>query len=194
MDLPASLAWLVDEAGASPGPDRFLAELGGRLLADGLPLAGGALTLALPHPIIARRTWLWQAETGAVIEGRWASSAVRSSQAGRDWLAGLGPVSETRSARRRTVRSPGMNQDPAVRPRRGRPPAPGRALRRGAPSRPGRAGGAGSAARGLSRPAQCRGCRRARYAWRTGETIRAALLYADLRDFTAHVRGDRPRR
>jgi hypothetical protein len=44
MDLPGPLAWLVDEAGASPGPDRFLAELGGRLLADGLPLAGGALT------------------------------------------------------------------------------------------------------------------------------------------------------
>jgi hypothetical protein len=43
MDLPAPLAWLVDEAGASPGPDRFLAELGGRLLADSLPLAGGAL-------------------------------------------------------------------------------------------------------------------------------------------------------
>ena len=41
MDLPAPLAWLVDEAGATPGPDRFLAELGGRLLADGLPLAGG---------------------------------------------------------------------------------------------------------------------------------------------------------
>ena len=25
MDLPAPIAWLVDEAGASPGPDRFLA-------------------------------------------------------------------------------------------------------------------------------------------------------------------------
>ena len=49
MDLPAPLAWLVDEAGASSGPDRFLAELGGRPLADGLPLAGGALTLAVPH-------------------------------------------------------------------------------------------------------------------------------------------------
>src|SRR5437899_8595094 len=68
MDLPASLAWLVDEAGASPGPDRFLAELGRRLLAEGLPLAGGALTLAVPDPIIARRTWLWRAETGAGIE------------------------------------------------------------------------------------------------------------------------------
>lgn len=58
------LAWLVDEAGTSPGPESFLADLGGRLLADGLPLAGGALTLAVPHPIIARRTWLWRAETG----------------------------------------------------------------------------------------------------------------------------------
>src|SRR5260370_5939152 len=64
MDLPAPLAWLVDEAGASPGPDRFLAELGSRLLADGLPLAGGALTLAVPHPIIARRTWLWRGGGG----------------------------------------------------------------------------------------------------------------------------------
>ncbi|KGM30904.1 hypothetical protein, partial [Inquilinus limosus] len=68
MDLPPSLAWLVDDAGASPGPDRFLADLGGRLLADGLPLAGGALTLAVPHPIVARRTWLWRAGTGTVIE------------------------------------------------------------------------------------------------------------------------------
>src|SRR4051794_4646544 len=93
MDLPAPIAWLVDEAGASPGPDRFLAELGGRLLSDGLPLAGGALTLAVPHPIIARRTWLWRAETGAVIEAlRFAGSTL--GQAGRDWLAGLGPVQE----------------------------------------------------------------------------------------------------
>src|SRR5690349_11252588 len=68
MDLPGPLAWLVDEASASTGPDRFLAELGSRLLADGLPLAGGALALAVPHPIIARRTFLWRAETGAVIE------------------------------------------------------------------------------------------------------------------------------
>jgi hypothetical protein len=59
------LAWLVDEASAASGPDRFLAELGRRLLADGLPLAGGALTLASPHPVIARRTWLGRGESGA---------------------------------------------------------------------------------------------------------------------------------
>ena len=68
MELTSTLAWLVDAAGASPGADRFLAELGTRLIADGLPLAGGALTLAVPHPIIARRTWLWRAENGEVIE------------------------------------------------------------------------------------------------------------------------------
>jgi hypothetical protein len=95
MDLSAPLAWLVDEAGASPGPDRFLAELGSRLLADGLPLAGGALTLAVPHPIIARRTWLWRAETGAVIEALDFVGARRGT-AGRDWLADLGPVQEDR--------------------------------------------------------------------------------------------------
>jgi len=95
MDLPAPLAWLLDEASASPGPDSLLAELGSRLRADGLPLAGGALTLALPHPIIARRTWLWRAETGAVIEALgFADTSL--GQAGRDWLAALGPVREHR--------------------------------------------------------------------------------------------------
>src|SRR5881396_1081920 len=93
MDLPAPLAWLVDEAGASPGPDRFLAELGGRLLADGLPLAGGALTHAVPHPIISRRTWLWRAETGAVIEAL-GFAAGPLDQAGHNWLIKFGPVHE----------------------------------------------------------------------------------------------------
>jgi adenylate cyclase len=86
MDLPPPLAWLVDEAGGSPGPDRSLAELGGRLNADGLPLAGGALTLAVPHPIIARRTWLRRTETGAVIEALGFAGAPLG-HAGRDWLA-----------------------------------------------------------------------------------------------------------
>src|SRR5713101_1477769 len=94
MDLPAPLAWLVDEAGASPGPDRFLAELGGRLLTEGLPLAGGALTLAMPHPIIARRTWLWRAETGVVIEalgfGALGTAGAGQGDVGRDWLTRLG--------------------------------------------------------------------------------------------------------
>src|SRR5258708_23853549 len=89
MDLPAPLAWLVDEAGASLGPDLFLAELGSRLLADGLPVAGGALTLAVPHPIIARRTWLWRAETGAVIEALGFAVGGPLGQTGREWLAGL---------------------------------------------------------------------------------------------------------
>jgi adenylate cyclase len=98
MDLPAPIAWLVDEACASAAPELFLAELGGLLLADGLPLAGGALTLALPHPIIARRTWLWRVETGVVIEAlSFASMGLAGTgggaergKVGRDWLAGLG--------------------------------------------------------------------------------------------------------
>lgn len=93
MDLPTHLAWLVDEASASPGPDRFLAELGGRLLADGFPLVGGTLTLAVPHPIVTRRTWLWRAETGAVIEALGFADSPQS-QAGGDWLSALGPVQE----------------------------------------------------------------------------------------------------
>jgi len=68
MPLSSTLSWLLDWAAETAGPDRLLAELGAHLAADGLPLAGGALTLAVPHPLIARRTWLWRAESGEVIE------------------------------------------------------------------------------------------------------------------------------
>jgi class 3 adenylate cyclase len=94
MRLPSALSWLIDEASAVQGPDQFLTKLGAQLISDGLPLAGGALTLAAPHPIIARRTWLWRTGTGAVIEalGFAALGAAGPAQgnAGRDWLAGLG--------------------------------------------------------------------------------------------------------
>ncbi len=68
MQFNSALAWLVDAAAASPAADLFLARLGARLIEDGAPLVGGALTLAAPHPLIARRTWLWRAESGEVIE------------------------------------------------------------------------------------------------------------------------------
>jgi adenylate cyclase len=96
MQLSSSLAWLVDAAGAFHGADRFLAALGEHLIADGLPLAGGALTLTAPHPIIARRTWLWRAETGLVIEELGfrpvglAGQGPGQGNVGRDWLTGLG--------------------------------------------------------------------------------------------------------
>jgi adenylate cyclase len=189
IDLPAPLAWLVDEAGASSGPDRFLAELGGRLLAGGLPLAGGALTLAVPHPIIARRTWLWRAETGAVIEAlSFAGAAFR--QAGRDWLAGLGPVQEDTIGPR--LDSPGP--DPPVLGWAGTRPfglAEAGRLRQAArfaaapiAALAGRAALAALLEAYLGRRSAARvqagAARRG-----TGETIRAALLSADLRDFTA---------
>ena len=91
MRLPPTLAWLVDEASAVRGADQFLADLGARLIADGLPLAGGALTLTAAHPIIARRTWLWRAETGRVIEALgFGALGAEPGKVGRDWLAGLG--------------------------------------------------------------------------------------------------------
>ena len=68
MVLSSTLSWLVDAAAEAAGADRLLAELGAHLLADGLPLVGGALTLAVPHPLIARRTWLWRADSREVIE------------------------------------------------------------------------------------------------------------------------------
>src|SRR5689334_25282272 len=98
MLLSSTLCWLVDRAAESAGADRLLAELGAHLAADGLPLAGGALTLEVPHPLIARRTWLWRAETGEVIEALGfapggplaALDATPSNHAGRQWLTGIG--------------------------------------------------------------------------------------------------------
>src|SRR5450631_3203677 len=97
MQLSSTLSWLVDAAGETPGVDRLLAELGAHLVGDGVPLAGGALTLAVPHPLIARRTWLWRAESGEVIEALGfapagpaaAPEATTSNDPGRRWLAGI---------------------------------------------------------------------------------------------------------
>jgi class 3 adenylate cyclase len=195
MDLPSPLAWLVDEAGASPGPERFLAELGRRLLADGLPLSGGALTLSLPHPIIARRTWLWRAETGAVIEAL-AFAAAPQSEAGREWLAGLGPVWEARIG-------PTQDNQALDSPLLGWAGVANGVG--GSAFGPAEAGLLHEVARFSAAPLAALAAREARaalleaYLGRrsaarvqagalargTGETIRAALLCADLRDFTA---------
>src|ERR1700716_603194 len=94
MKLPITLAWLLDEASSSTAADHFLAALGAKLIADGVPLAGGALTLAAPHPMIARRTWLWQADTAVVIEalgfGVLDSAGPGQGDVGRDWLTRIG--------------------------------------------------------------------------------------------------------
>jgi len=97
MQLSSTLSWLVDAAAETAGADRLLAELGAHLVEDGLPLAGGALTLDVPHPLIARRTWLWRADSGEVIEalgfalGGLAATrqANAPDDAGRRWLAGI---------------------------------------------------------------------------------------------------------
>ena len=106
MQLSSTLSWLVDSASEARSADLLLAELGTHLLSDGLPLAGGALTLAVPHPLIARRTWLWRAASGEIIEALGfapggplaAFHGAASDDSGRRWLAGLaaGIVQEDR--------------------------------------------------------------------------------------------------
>ena len=184
MQLPSTLIWLIDEASATPDPDYFLTALAGKLIADGLPLAGGALTLAAPHPIIARRTWLWRAETGAVIEALGFGGGPLG-QAGREWLAQLGPVQED------TVGTA--------------PDSPVLGWAGTQPFGPAEAGRLRQAARFVAAPLAALTARGAlaalleaylgrRSAARvqagalrrgTGETINSALLCADLRDFTA---------
>jgi class 3 adenylate cyclase len=191
MDLPAPLAWLVDEASASPSPDRFLAELGARLLADGLPLAGGALTLAVPHPIIARRTWMWRSETGAVIEALGFAGGL-FSQAGQKWLAELGPIHDNIAGS-----APAGPLLAWAGTRAFDPAETGRlneAARFAAAPLAGLAARAALAAlleaylgRRSAARVQAGASRRG-----TGETIRAALLFADLRDFTAMSEATEP--
>ena len=191
----STLTWLVDAASASPGADRFLAELGAHLIADGLPLAGGALTLAVPHPIIARRTWLWRAENGEVIEAVGFAPADSQAQGRRippampaaaGWPGSrAGRCMKTSWARDRMDRcSAGSVRAQFTEAEIGRLREAARFAAAPLAALSARATltatleaylGRRSAARVLAGP-----LRRD-----VGETIRAALLYADLRSFTA---------
>ena len=195
MQLSSTLSWLVDAAAETPGADFFLAELGARLIEDGAPLAGGALTLALSHPLIARRGWLWRAESGEVIEalefvaGGLATAAPASppGDTGRRWLKGL---------------AAGLVHEEAVGPRPGGPLLSWIGPR---PFTPDETNRLRQAARFAAAPLAALTARATltaaleaylgrRSAARVlaaplrrdiGETIEAALLYADLRGFTA---------
>lgn len=190
MELPPPLAWLLDEAVTLGDADRFLPALGERLLAEGLPLAGGALTLAAPHPIIARRVWLWRADTGAVIEALGFASLGRPvpepASVGRDWLAGLGsgplaaavagagpdaPLLEWAMSRPLDPAESELVREVA---RFAASPLAALTLRATMASLLETYLGRRSAAEVLA----------GRLRRETGETIRAALLYADLRGFT----------
>jgi class 3 adenylate cyclase len=193
MELSSTFAWLVDAAANSAGADRFLAELGAHLVRDGLPLAGGALTLDVPHPLIARRTWLWRAGNGDVIEALGFAPAGLAMEpsppgdAGRRWLAGLaaGPVHEDTIGPRPDGPSLGwagpraFTADEVDRLRQVArfAAAPLAVIAAHAKLTAALEAylGRRSAARVLAAP-----LRRA-----VGETIQAALLYADLRGFTA---------
>ena len=194
MQLTSTLAWLVDAAAETPTSERFLANLGSRLIKDGAPLSGGALTLASPHPLIARRTWLWRAGNGEVVEAlgfvAGAHSAAEDSppgESGRRWLAGLaaGPVHEDLvgptpdGPRLGWVGPRPLTRDEADRLHEAArfAAAPLAALTARATLTAALEAylGRRSAARVLAGPLR-RG---------VGETIEAALLFADLRGFTA---------
>lgn len=195
MQLSPTLSWLVDLAAEIAGADRLLAELGARLMAGGLPLAGGALTLEVPHPLIARRTWLWRAGSGEVIEALGfapgdplaALDKNLSNDAGRQWLVGIakGVVHEDKVGPQpdgpmlawigqRAFEPEEIDQLQAV-ARFAAAPLAVLAARATLTAALEAYLGRRSAARVMTAP-----LRRS-----VGETIQAALLYADLRGFTA---------
>jgi len=84
----------VDAAADSAGANRFLAELGAHLIGRRPAAPGAALTLAIRTRCIARRTWLWRADNGEVIEalgfapgGHRAALGAKPSQRCRPALA-----------------------------------------------------------------------------------------------------------
>ena len=195
MALSSTLSWLVDSAAHSTGADRFLAELGAHLLADGLPLAGGALTLDIPHPLIARRTWLWRGNSGEIIEalgfapgGPAAAPAAKTpNDASRRWLAGIaaglvhedtmdsmrnGPLLSWIGPRSFTPSETNKLHEAA---RFAAAPLAALAARATLTAVLEAYLGRRSAARVMAAP----------LGRNIGETIQAALLYADLRGFTA---------
>ncbi len=201
MQFSPTLVWLVDLAAETQGADRLLAELGAHLTADGLPLAGGALTLDVPHPLIARRTWLWRAETGEVIEALGFAPGGPPAlldknppnDAGRQWLAGIaaGVVHEDTIGPRRDGPSLAWIGPRAFAPeeidqlrlaaRFAAAPLAVLAARATLTAALEAYLGRRSAARVMAAPLRRN----------VGETIQAALLYADLRGFTA-LSEDRP--
>ena len=195
VQLSSTVSWLVDAAAETAGADRWLAELGAHLIDDGLPLAGGTLTLAVPHPLIARRTWLWRAESGEVIEALgFASGGLAaagepgpSSDVGGRWLtdiaAGLvhsdivGPRPDGPSLSWIGPRPFTLEEIDQLRQAARFAAAPLAVLAARATLTASLEAylGRRSAARVAAGPLR-RG---------VGETIQAALLYADLRGFTA---------
>ncbi len=195
MQLSSTLSWLVDAAAETLGADLLLAKLGTHLIADGVPLAGGALTMSGPHPLIARRTWLWRAQSGEVIEALGFAPGDLSAaggpsppgEAGRRWLAGLAAGLVHEDAVEPKPDGPALNwigprpftADEADRLRQAArfAAAPLAALAARATLTAALEAylGRRSAARVLAGP-----LRRD-----IGETIQAALLFADLRGFTA---------
>jgi adenylate cyclase len=199
MRLPSTLAWLVDEASTMRGADLFLATLGAKLIADGLPLTGGALTLTAAHPIIARRTWLWRAETGTVIEALGFASMGSAGavggpelgKVGRDWLAALGTVPVQENVAGPAADSP-TSDGPVLAWAVSRPLAETESALLHQAARFAAAPLAGLSSRatlaalleaylGRRGAAQVLAGRSRR---ETGETIRAVLLFGDLRGFT----------
>lgn len=193
MRLPAVLTWLLDDAPTIEGADRFLIGLGERLMAANFPLVGCALTQAAPHPIITRRTWLWRADTGEVIEalglGLQTLAMTDPGDIGRDWLNRLG----THVVVSFTV---GRDDQAASRPvlswALSRPPSETEAALLEQTARfaagPLAVLTARSTLAALLETYLGRRSARQVLAGRlqreAGETIRAALLYADLRGFT----------
>ncbi|MDE3176318.1 MAG: adenylate/guanylate cyclase domain-containing protein [Pseudomonadota bacterium] len=94
MQMSVTLDWLIDAAAEIDDADRFLAGLAARLVAEGLPVAGAALSLKVAHPLIARRAWLWRADNGEVIEALGFALPGAGDAAHRDerlWLEKIAP-------------------------------------------------------------------------------------------------------
>ena len=88
MQLNSTLTWLVDAAGASSGADRFLAELGARLIADDVPLkASGQPSTPLPDEDEDFTRYVWTKAVAGATAAQCESSIATDSYRVRRLLA-----------------------------------------------------------------------------------------------------------
>src|SRR5207245_510953 len=68
LPMTPAIAWLLRDGPSIATPSALLAELCGRLVAEGTPIAGAVLVVASLDPLVARRRLRWTRVDGRVVE------------------------------------------------------------------------------------------------------------------------------
>ena len=68
LPMTPAIAWLLRDGPSLATPSALIAELCGRLVAEGMPISGAVLVVASLDPLVARRRLRWSRADGRVVE------------------------------------------------------------------------------------------------------------------------------